>query len=61
MRDYKQLAAASGMEWSAGQAERQAAVLESLEAAFEVLKRRISHDVEPAPVFSPVMNREPGE
>ncbi len=61
MKDYNRLAAACGIEWTGEQSERQCAVLESLEAAFEDLKRRIPHDMEPAPVFIPLLNREPGQ
>lgn len=54
MTDFSLLAKARGLDLAADTIERQAAVLSSLEAAFEQLKRRIPPDAEPAPVFVPL-------
>lgn len=53
MKNWKQLAQASGLETSEPDLDRIAAVLEDMEAKLQPLVARIPHDVEPPLIFKP--------
>lgn len=53
MKNWKQLARASGLEIPESDLDRIAASLEDMEAKFQPLVARIPHDAEPPLIFKP--------